>query len=277
MAHRRAFFALAAQLHPPVAALRTAHCRAVFSTAASASGAEWLVTAGAPIQQCALLALKLERQLLLNGYAHLHTSPIAITALSDTLAAASAACATATALRRDGAVGSAHVLELALVAAKTLMEVQELQAIAFGGYLPAPDALDECSSGGLTARTLEGAIQLACNELARRPFTPGEADTSEKLLVRLLLLVRNACTCNAYAAAAQNVHQPHGRPPLPQVSRRDRDGSRMTQRWRGLGSRPMGHAVVYMGERRRTRPLRQMTRRHLSAKPLCAPSCTLPP
>ena len=221
--HRKQFFALAEELLPRLQPLRT-HASALVAALAQRSPEEavaWLTAplspaaadggGGAALVQVATALCKLERQLLLHGWPHLHQSPEPCAVLAhyfDVLVAAEAqqrrllppaSSGTGYGLPPAAAPvgGSAaataaaeSLMPLLLIPAKLLMELQDLQPLATHAVLP-------------------NAIAFFLQQMASRPFEPSPESADEKFLVRGLMFLRNALSTSAYLPTRQAPPQAH--------------------------------------------------------------------
>jgi hypothetical protein len=158
---------------------------------------------------------QVERQLLLHGWAQLHTSDAARAALAAQLGAAREVSEVQLALVAVGAHGAVQeVMPLVLVPAKTLLETQDLHPLALADCLPAVLAFCHGMLVGPDLRRHGPAHMIdAGAEML--------GDLCEKLLVRCMLLLRNSLCTAAYvtpllrgppspqAAAAAHHHHHH--------------------------------------------------------------------
>ena len=206
LVHRKQFFALAEELLPRLQPLRMAHASQLLTTLSQSSLAEvagWLTRpaasgdSGAATLLAARALCKLERQLLMNGWAHLHQHPEPCAVLGHYLEILVASEAQQRRLREaaaDGVAGAAEaaaaLMPLLLIPVKMLMEVQDHQPLAM-------------------TTTLPHAITFVLGQLNTRPFTPGAADDDEKFLVRALMFMRNALSTSAYLPTRQAPPQAH--------------------------------------------------------------------
>ena len=204
--HRKQFFALAAELLPRLQPLRHAHASALLAAIAqrdATATAAWLGASsgggagdaeGVWMLRAAVALCKLERQLLLHGWAHLHQHPEACALLGAYVELLEATEAQQQRLRAGSADSSSPAaleasidatMPLLLVPAKLLMEVQDLQPLAMRDALPR-------------------AITFFLGQVTHRPFSQrGEESSDEKFLVRAVLFLRNALSTSAYLPTRQ--------------------------------------------------------------------------
>ena len=176
--------------------LSTAPCGAGGGEADGGADGVWVLRA-------AVSLCKLERQLLLHGWAHLHVHPEACALLVTYVELLEATEAQQQRLRAagseaagTGAGGAAAdataeaLMPLLLLPAKTLMEVQDLQPLAMRDALPR-------------------AIAFFLGQLSSRPFSQSDDSFDEKFLVRALTFLRNALSTSAYLPTRQAPPQAH--------------------------------------------------------------------
>ncbi|KAL1524636.1 hypothetical protein AB1Y20_019523 [Prymnesium parvum] len=179
MPHRKQFFALAAELLPRLQPLRHATYQDLLVTLTqqdAAAASATLCARGEQLGACVTLC-KLERQLLIHGWAalHLHAEPCAL--IGTTLQLLHTVQAQQDRLAQVAPAAAERLTPLLLAPAKILVEVQDLHPLAMAGYLPQ-------------------AISFSMQQLHNRSFT--SCDDDEKVLVRALMFLRNALSTSAY-------------------------------------------------------------------------------
>ena len=140
---------------------------------------------------------KLERQLLLHGWTHLHNHPEACLVLGHYFELVRATQSQQQRLLEAAAAGSlraaaaaAVLMPILLIPTKMLMEVQDLQPLAMCDVLP-------------------NAISFFLQQISSRSFKRGAGDVDEKFLVRGLTFLRNALSTSAYMVTRQAPPQAH--------------------------------------------------------------------
>ena len=204
LAHRKQFFAFAEHLWPHLQPIHTMlKCRLLdlLDQQAPSETAAWLLRAdtlgGSHIVHAVVALCKLDRQLLLHGWAHLHEHPEPCEMVRQYLsmmvrveAQQRRLCGDSAGSNATGAAAARCLMPLLLLPAKLLLDVQELQALAM-------------------TQTLADAITFFVGQLQLRPCEAVAEQDDERFLVRALMFLRSALSTSSYVPTRQAPPQAH--------------------------------------------------------------------